>query len=434
MKIRLVYYAGLYTVSAGLLKLTGFLLFLWLARTLSVDNYANFGLLYALQTGLTTFGLVGIVEAVVGLLKGRRSAEEQGRLFAAANGVFLVTLSASVAFVISLFVIFDNRSGASFLILTGVLISGGVLAFSSLQSQIARLEEKHLSSLCYSFVLPLAGLVGSFISFFLERTVQSFFLGSAFGLLIALAGLRITRVGFYTFSGLFGEVRPLLLRVTPFIAVAFLGWLSGYGNNYIIKLLFKSKEVARFTFALSLSSVMLLIATALNQVWSPRFYRITHELPFDQVEKKNRQFYRLQGLALGIIGGIVIAVFPFTMKLLGGNLMSYQSMSVELLCLFSAYVFSIPWWHCSNYYLAYGKGTSIMRITLVASAIGFFAWIILMWLLGPIGIYIGFLSFMISYSVVALFAVKRHWPVKASWDGVVGGVLIIFIGFVVSKI
>ena len=80
---KLVYYAGLYTASAGLLKLSGFIIFLWLGRTLSVDDYAQFGLLYSLQTGLMTFGLVGIVEAVIGLLKSHRSADEQKKLFAA---------------------------------------------------------------------------------------------------------------------------------------------------------------------------------------------------------------------------------------------------------------------------------------------------------------------------------------------------------------
>ena len=430
---KLVYYAGIYTVSAGLLKLAGFVLFLWLARTLSVDDYASFGLFYSLQTGLITFGLVGIVEAIVGLLKVHRSVEEQRVLFAVANSTLSITLVSSIVFALLVFVIFINQSEISFLTLACVLVSGSLMAYSTLQSQIVRLEEKHLSSLCFSFVLPLAGLVGSLVAFYHERTVQSFFLGSAIGLLISVAGLWISRVGFYGVADRLIETRPILLRVTPFIAVAFLGWLSGYGNNYVIKLLFDSKEVAKFTFAFGLSSIMQLIASALNQVWAPRFYRITHELPFEQVEKKNLKFYRIQGFVLGLFGGIVIAAFPSAMSMIKGNLVYYQSMTLELVLLFSSYVILSPYWHCSNYFLAYDKGPDIMRITVITSTIGIFAWIILMWWLGSIGIYIGFLTQMLLRSVGITFAAKKYWPVKVSWDGVVVGILLTSLGFIFSK-
>ena len=430
---KLVYYAGLYTASAGLLKLVGFFLFFWLARILSVDDYARFGLFYSLQTGLMTFGLVGIVEAVIGLLKVHRSVEEQRALFAAANSALCVTLVSSIVFALFVIVIFINPLEISFLTLACVLVSGALMAYSTLQSQIVRLQEKHLSSLCFSFVLPLAGLVGSLVAFYHERTVQSVFLGSAIGLFISLAGLWISRVGFYGIADRLVEVRPILLRVTPFIAIAFLGWLGGYGNNYVITYIFKPKEVAKFTFALGLSSIMQLIASALNQVWSPRFYRITHELPLDDVEKKNRRFYSLQGVALGFVGGSGIALFPSTIKVFGGNLVAYQSMNLELFFLFSSYVLLSPWWHCHNYFLAYDKGPSVMRVILITSVIGIIAWLMLMWQLGTIGIYIGFMTQMLLRSAGILFVAKKYWPVKMSWAGVTIGMLMTFIGFVFSK-
>lgn len=431
---KLAYYAGLYTVSAGFLKLAGFVLFLWLARTLSVSDYANFGLLYSLQTGLITFGLVGIIEAVVGLLKDHKNIEQQKTLFAAANSVFILTLVSALVFVLFMYVTFLEHSEITFLMLASVLLSGALLAFSSLQAQIVRLEEKHLPSLYFNFVLPLAGLLGSFVLFFIERTVQSFFLGAMIGLIVLIVGAWINKIGFYDIAYRTTKIRHILLRVTPFIAVAFLGWLSGYGNNYIIKLFFDSTEVAKFTFILSLSSVMQLIATALNQAWAPRFYKITHELPFEEVEKKNRKFYRLQGFLFGLFGGIVISVFPIAMKMLKGNLLYYQSMSFELFLLFSSYVVLSPWWHYQNYFLAYDKGPSIMRIVLITSVIGIVAWIILMWLFGPIGIYIGFMLQMLLRSVGIIIVGKKYWPVQISWDGLVVGVLINIAGFLISKI
>lgn len=430
---KLVCYAGLYTISAGFLKLAGFVLFMWLARTLSVDNYANLGLLYSLQTGVTTFGLVGIVEAIVGLLKSLSSLEDRQKLFAAANSAFIFTLSISLVILSVSYETLNTGSNKTQLTLLYVMFSGGLLAFASLQTQIVRLEEKHLASLCFNFVLPFAGLVGSSLAFYYFRTVSSFYWGTAIGLSISLAVMLSCRVGFYDFTKNKKDIYPILKRTAPFVIVAFLGWLSGYGNNYIINFYFEPKEVAKFTFALSLSSIMQLIATALNQVWSPRFYQYVRELSFESLEEKNRQFFRLQGLAMGFIGGLVLALFPLFTKLGGGNLGSYQTMNLELLCLFSSYVFLSPWWHCSNYFLAHDHGSSIMKITLLTSVIGISIWLILMWQLGSIGIYIGFMTQMLIRSVGIALAAKRRWPVRICWDGVVGGILLTFSGYMFSR-
>ncbi len=431
---QLFYYASLYGASAGFLKLAGFCLFLWLARTLSVEDYATWGLLYALQTGLITFGLVGIVQAIVGLLKVNRSVEKQRQLFAAAHNVFFLTLGSSIAFVLILFVAFLGRTDISFLTLASILISGALLAYSSLQAEIVRLEEKHFSSLCFNFLVPFMGLIGSFVAFLLEKTIQSFFWGSTIGLLISIVAARITGVGFYATAPSLVAMRPILVRVAPFIAVTLLGWLSGYGNNYVIKLFFDSAEVAKFTFTFMLCAIMQLIATSMNQVWGPRFYRMIHDLPFDQVEEHNWRFFRLQGIALGLVGGTLIALLPSTMKVLGGNLTYYESVSLELSLLVSAYVVLIPWWHCQNYLLAYDKGPLVMRVHLITGVIGTIAWVLFMLLMGRLGIYVGFLVQMLLRAAGTLVAARRHWPLKMSSEGIVGGVLIIFIGFLVSKL
>jgi O-antigen/teichoic acid export membrane protein len=430
---RLIFYAVLYTGSAGLLKLVGFFIFMWLAQALSVESYAKFGLLYALQTGLTTFGLVGILEAVAGRLKEHRSDEQKKQLFAAANSTFIITLISSIVLAIILYVSFFGRSEISFFMLFGVLSSGSLIAYSMLQAQTLRLEEKHLPSICFSFAFPLAGLIGCFVAFYFLRTVQSFFWGSTIGMTIALLGLWISRVGSYGMAGQMADTRQILLRVTPFIAVAIFGWLSGYGSNYIVKIFFDPKELAKFTFALTICSIMQLIATALNQVWAPRFYRITHELPFEEVEKKNLRFYRIQSIVLGLFGGIALAAFPIIMNIFKGNLVYYKAMTLELGLLFCAYVILSPWWHCSNYFLAYDKGPILMKITLITNALGIFVWIILMWQLGPIGIYIGFLTQMLIRSVGISLYTKKHWPVKLSWDGALVGVFLTFIGFLFSR-
>jgi len=425
---RLIWYAGIYSATAATLKLAGLALFLWFARTLSVNDFATFGLLYALQTGMTTFAIAGIVEAVVGLLRQHRTVAERRTVYGAANRAFvLMALLASVVAVL-VFAVVTKQSRIGFRALAWVLASGALLAFSSLQARIVRLEEKHLSSLLFSLVAPLAGLAGGFVAFVIHRTPQSFFGGSAVGVTVAL--LSLWRSG----EGLCRSVEPtiaaraIVLAGVPFVVVAFLGWLSGYGNNYVIEVILERVEVARFTFVLSLSSIMLLIATALNQVWSPRFYRITHEQSFEQVERKNRRFFRMQAVVLGIVGGTVVALFPRAMSTLGGNLIAYQSMRFELTFLLGSYVLQCPGWHCQNYYLAYGRGPELMKVMLATSVIGIAAWIGLMWVLGPIGVYLGFVMQVLLRTVGMVVVAKKYWPVTISWEGVAAGMLMVFVG------
>jgi O-antigen/teichoic acid export membrane protein len=427
--LRLAYHAGLYAGGAALLKLAGFVFFLWLARSLSVQEYATWGLLYALQTALSALGIAGVVESVVGLLRQHPGAEQRHKLFAAANGVFVITLAGAVALGIALFVVFMRASGVSFSAFCGATLSGALLAYASLQSQIVRLEERHLASLYFNFVMPLAGLIGSVAGFVLEHTVESFFWGTTLGLAIGAIGARLVGLGLHAFDRSREHRRALLSRIGPFVPIVFLGWLGGYGNNYVIDLFFDAEAVAKFTLAFMLSSIMQLIATALNQVWSPRFYRMTHELAPEQLERQNRRFFRVQGIALGLSGALLIALYPFAAQLLGGNLLHYRSLSLELALLVIAYVVLVPWWHCANYLLAYDKGPEMMKIHTATSAGGIVVQVASMLALGQVGIYFGFLAQMALRSAGILLFAKRHWPVRISFDGIAAGAALALLSF-----
>ena len=428
----LVFYAGLYAASAGLLKLAGFVLFLWLARTLSVKDYAAIGLSYSLQTGLTMVAFAGVVEAVVGQLRAHRLAERQNELFSAANVAFVRIAVPTTVVAFCAFVVLVRPRATDLATLGWVLGSGLLLAFASMQAQVIRLQERHVASICLSFLVPLSGFVGGFVTFVIERTEPSFFFGMFLGTATALIGLRLLGIGFYSIVDRIGATRTILRGVGPFIAIGVLGWLSGYGNNYLVQLFFESTEVARFTFALMVTSIMQLVATALNQVWSPRFFRLVHELPPEIAERGYRRFSSWQALALGLAGATIIAVFPSLTRALGGNLVSYQSMRLELLLMVSTYVLLTPWWHCYNYFLIHGEGREVMRITVATSLIGVIAWTVSMLVFGPIGIYAGFTIQMLLRVVGIVISARKRWPVTIAWEGLAAGILLTLVGFVVS--
>jgi len=414
---RLLYFAIAYGGSAAVQKALGFAVFMWLAHSLSVREYGTFGLVYALQVAVATFAGAGVIESVVGALKGRGSFELRDGLFGAANSAFVILAVPAVLVVVLVYFLFLRDDAVSILMLVGVVVSGLITAFTMLQANMVRLEENHTQAVALGFFVPLGGFAGGIVAFLLVRDIGSFFIGMSLGLVLASLALAVKGAGFYRFAHPPGMARGILHGIAPFICIAVLSWAGGYGNTYLVNSLFEPKDVARFTFALTVSAVMQLVATSLNQVWAPRFYRLLGELPHDVLEQRNRRFFIFQGFALGMVGACVLLVFPGAMRLAGGNLLAYQDLTLELLLLFGAYAVSIPWWHAQNYFYANNQGRELLNVTIVGSIAGLLAWIAAAFAWGVIGVYIGFLLQMLARAVAAYAAALRHWRVRLQWEG-----------------
>lgn len=425
---RLAGLAVLFLGSALMLRGIAFALSLWLARSLSVFDFARWGLLYAVQTGLTAFGTVGIVEAVISLQSRQRGPTERLRLYSAAVPVFHISAAVSALIAMSLLGAMWPRFREDLFAIITAVASGVLLAYALLQSQLIRLDEKHIDSLYFSFGMPFVGLLCSGAALSFRGTVESFYIASTLGLLLAMGLCRAGRVGYSGESAGRAERIEIQSRIPPYLVIALFGWLSGYGNNLVIGAFFEAEQIARFTFAMSVGTMLQLIATSLNQVWGPRFYRIIHSESFAEVERKNRHFFALQSIGLGCIGGAILALLPAVLPALGGNLAYYSTMRWELFFVMIAYVCLTPWWHCNNYYLAYDKGRNVRDIVLVTSAIGLGAWLLLMYSLGELGIYAGFFVQMLIRSVGIFLFARRNWDVKMVWPSIAAGGLIVFGG------
>lgn len=414
---RLAFYALSYGGSAALQKGLGFLLFMGLAQSLSVQSYATFGLLYALQAGLATLAVAGVIEAVVGLLKDHKTKASRAALFGSANAVFSVLSTVCVAIVVGGSGLLMRSAGASGLDLAFVVVAGVLTAFFTMQSQLVRLEENHRASLALSFFPPVGGLIGGWVGFLQGHAVSGFFAGMAAGLVLLLLVFKLLRIGCYSFVRHPQDTLPILARITPFILIAVLGWLSGYGNTYLVKSFFTASDVARFTFIYTLSSIMQLVATALNQVWSPRVFKLVHKLPIKEVESRNRRFFTLQGVVLGAVGSAVLIFAPVAVRLAGESLAAYRDFTNELFFLSAAYALSIPWYHVQNYYYAHSKGKELLNISLGTSFLGMMLWLLAMWVFGVLGIYIGFMAMLTTRMLGALYWARREWAVDILWQG-----------------
>ena len=424
-------FSGLYGITAAILKLAGFVLFIWIAKILTVDEFAQFGILLAIQQGLVVFGNAGVIETTIGKLKDIQSSYDKEHLYKSSLMAFiLLTIGASIIVGFSIFSL--TKQSESFHTYVVVILSGALLGLVSFKSQLYRIDEIHSRALLYSFIPALGGVVGSGICVFIFATTSSFFYGTVLGVFIPLLFLekkfRSPEKVFFNKSESFN----ILIKAIPYLAIAIMSWLSGYGNNYIIDEFFTSGEVAKFTFLLSLCSIMLMLASALNQVWGPRFFKLIFRMPFTEVENRSKTFYYILNHLLGILGGFVVIMYPFFITLVGGNVLFYYDMTLELSLMFSAYIFTTPWWHCYNHFLSQGLGSSLLKISLITSSIGLFSTIMLMWLLGPIGIFIGFSVQILIRSIGILYFSKRKWEIDISLIGIIIGLGLIFIGYFIS--
>lgn len=427
----LAFYAAAYTASAVIQKGLGFICFLWLARSLTTDEYAHFGLLYALQTALSTFAVAGIIEVVIGLYKGSEVDRKKMELFQAANSAFiLLTFISTIVSGISYTIVIDSRQ-CSFINFTSVAISGILTAFVTLQSSLVRLEERHVTSVMFGFLPAIIGMIGGALLFLRTHSVSGFFIGSAGGMLISMLPFAVYRIRFLR-PGPRVAVASILKRIAPFILIAVFGWLSGYGNTYPVKYFFTPRDVAKFTFVYSLSAIMQLVATSMNQAWSPRFFAIVHEMAAQEVEFKNKRFSIFQGLMLGMSGAGLMIILPWAIGRIGGNLANFGNPNRELFFLLSAYAVSVPWWHAQNYFYAYNKGKELMEVTILSSCTGFILWGGCVYLLGVIGVYVGFMVQFAVRTIVGVYCARKEWSIQVAWEGTTTAVILLLAGLSLS--
>ncbi len=413
-------YAGGAVVQKGL----GFLLFMWFAGSLSVDDYARFGLLYALQTGVAALALAGIIETTIGSLKDAGDNDSQRALLRSANVVFLLTSGVAI-FAVPMAFSWSGTYGWPATI--GAAVSGALTAFFILQAQLARIVERHGVALLLGFLPGLIGLLGGLVGFLIEPSPRAFFVGSTIGLVASLPLAGFAKLGFASAFLRDVQARRILLTMGPFVLVALVDWFLGYGSTYLTKAFFANDVVARFVFAYTLSSMMHLLATSLNQAWSPRVYRMIHSQPLATVECGNRRFYLLQGLILGGIGaGLLIAV-PIAVAMIP-SMAAYRDLQLECFILFAIYACLIPWYHAQNYYYAHQQGPVLMRISIVTSLVGLALWIAAASILGPVGAYVGLLLMTLVKVLGGMLWARRTWGIWVLWQGPALGLSLLALG------
>jgi O-antigen/teichoic acid export membrane protein len=276
--------------------------------------------------------------------------------------------------------------------------------------------------------IPFCGIVGLVIGGWWARDLTLIFTLGLSGAAIALAILIVK--GQASLGPLPPRkfVRKELLVLAPYLIIGMFGWLSGYGMNFIIDLLYESLHVATFTFLFTVASVSQIIASSLNMVWAPRFYQLFNDGAMDQAESRNRFFFSFLAAALGAVGCLTVALLPWITALVSGNLAQYGDRRLELCFLMVGYVVCISWWYGQNYYHVAGYGPALMHLSLWSGGIGLVLWVICMIVLGPVGIFVGFaLQMAIKAGAMGLVG-NRHWRLRPPWMPITIGCALTFAG------
>lgn len=407
--------AVLYSSAGIILRVFAFFFTIWLVKELTPDEYGQWSLLYSYQTGISTFTAAGFFEASVGLMKYQANTTNRESLFNEIRKIYYSTLLITVL-VLSLGLWVSSPS-TNVLLLVSVLAYGGLTGLTRLESQLSQIKEDHCLSLFYLFFLPLFAMVVSALAFLLLKTPNSYFYGAAAAYTISLSYI-VSRFFIQHYSiPLKTNIIRILARVLPFTVIAFFGWFSGYGINIALFRIFDNFVVARYTFVLSIGSLLLLVVSGMNQVWTPRFYNtVFNEVP-QAVEEKNRLFYRFQCILVALISTILILTLPLILTSSGGNLAKYADNNIGFFFIFSSYVLLVPWWHSSNYFLVHDLGSLLMRISIITSLVGFAIWFWLMLAFGEFGAYLGFFTLNAIRSVSIVFVARRYWPVRVDSFG-----------------
>ena len=426
---QLTKYGFIYALAGSFQKGVGFVVFMWLATILSVKEYADFGLQYAVFTAIAAIAGSGITSAVVALLNEYSSDSKRKTLFAATGSTFLVLSFVSILISLVLFLFFGQIFNNIFDLLI-VLMSSILTSYYVLQSILVRFNESHFESLVLSFAPQLIGYFSGFIFVLFYKTSISFFWGTLVGQMISLSIFSFKQIYFYGFSNEIKLITLLLRRLIPYTLIAIIAWFLGYGNTFFVDYLFEKKVVAIFVFLYTISSILQLVATSMNQVWSPRFFKLFKDISTKEIENKYLKFTFFQGFVIGGVGLLLIVLVPF-MGYFNESYKIYVDSKTELFYLFAGYVVSIPWWHAQNYFFVENEGKLLLKITAISGLIGFVSWLFLMNMFGVYGIYLGFFVNTLLRSLIIFSVANIKWGVKFDFKGILCGIALLLIAFLI---
>ena len=216
------------------------------------------------------------------------------------------------------------------------------------------------------------------------------------------------------------------------LPIIIVNWMIGYGANFMIGKEFSKNDIAEFTFAVTLNSLLLLTLNSINQVWSPRFFKVAHENSDEELASLNSLMSTAMLLLVSVVIGIILLFYVDVLNVVGGNLRGYSSLHPYLLLTFSSFILLTLYYRCINYFYLFRKQYVYMNIFLVSGILGLICWWLMMRFLWRPGIYCGYFLCIVLRSMVVFLYARKAWSVRVSAEEIPATLMIAAAGYILS--
>ena len=374
----------LYGFVAVVAKLFQFFTIIYLEYELPEIDFADYGLKYALQTGIVVFTVFGVNE---GMISKYVKVTDKNLLL---NNSMKIVLIAQLFILISLFFVLPFFDFSHYLF---PFINGIILGNLLMTSCIYKLNEEHSKARFYLYVPQIVFHFVIFFSVYFSVNIDSFLLSTIalifFFILFQLKNCLLSIKSKISYSSL----KDLIFESSSYYSNAILGWLSGYGFSWIIKYLYTDSDVAQYFYIYTFSGIILLFTNSIFNVWNPYYLNSKKSISV----KNQNLVYDLVSIGVTLIS-ILVAFFLFVYT------NDFQHQLIYFAILFSSFIFYVPIWRARLYFQKLKKGWVLMRLTFLSSLISYVLFLIIQDFSGPISVY---LFFVFNAFTLCAFTVKE---------------------------
>jgi O-antigen/teichoic acid export membrane protein len=415
----LIAHISLNTFASTLTKGFSFVVMLLIARSLTVNEYSVFGQLYSLQQAMVGLIGAGFIESVIRITHTSKLDKIAVYKNALLASIPITVIFLLVAFLILIWFNHTRLSNSESIAFAVALISGCMGGYYIFLSKLNRLLENHIYALLLlNIPLMITFMVGGIFVFALRRA-DMFFVGGLIGLFVI--GILLNKTYFLFIKNSYETSKPIMAQIhqniAPYILVAFLGWLTGFGNVFLIGLFLPDLSIAKYTFLYTFSGAMLLVANSINQIWSPHFYNISKHKPTEFVEEQSYFFYSIESIILSAAASFMVLFYQPLIDLIGGSLVAYRYSTAALSLIMSSFLVYIPVWHCRNHLYLKSPGLVMLKLSLIAYFLSISQIVLAIYIFGDIGIYIGSFCLALTQTFCfGLYAYKKwqiNFPIRA---------------------
>lgn len=407
----------------GLAELSGrlvqFAATFYLARQCTVAEFGIFGFLIAVQQIVALLGQAGLVELLTGYVAKAPDFGQRDRKIATVHHFgwwYRVGWFGFSAVFLSLFSIWGYLDIPKLLLVIAAA-TGLFLSKFYLESATYQIIQLRIKSILFK-VIPILVLYGAGTFCFVVGgyKLTPFFLGAFIALVVLTIIISVPFLMEWSSQGYNAcENNPadLLIQALPYLVVAILGWLTGYGIILFIKFIFDSEAVAHYTMAFTLTMPIFMLCNVMNQAWNPKFIELANKAwSTDNLNHANAVASSLQLLLVSISATGLILFSPLFFTSIGGNLKAYSAVVPYAGIMMLGYIFLNMYYRVSIYYLISNESKRYMLNSIISGLVGLLITIVLMLSIGQIGIYIGIAVSNALLGLLFFFYARMRWSVQ----------------------